>query len=97
MTDSTVAACRAALLKVCPEYIGSAHRLDGADFPIDARLVNVDDAAACMAEREAKLRAELEQVMGELGAAGARNARYKVELSRARAALAAAQEGGTDG
>lgn len=61
MTDDTKAACRAALLKAC--HVTDA--IIGADregVPIESVCVDVDDAAALMAEREAKLRGVLERL-----------------------------------
>ena len=65
MTDSTVAACRAALLRAC-RVMGVAHE-PGPDGKMhQTEAVRVDDAAACMAEREAKLRAALQHVADEI-------------------------------
>lgn len=49
MPDTTRAACRAALLKACEVYQHRSGRM----------YVLMDDAAACMAEREAELEARL--------------------------------------
>lgn len=49
MTDPTVAACRAALLTACDAQTTFDIHGDGTTY------VDVDDAAACMAEREQKL------------------------------------------
>lgn len=53
MPDTTRAACRAALLKACEVYQHRSGRM----------YVLMDDAAACMAEREAKLREVLQGVL----------------------------------
>lgn len=88
MNDVT-AACRAALLKAC-----WGMNLNIANEHGDSKkrhVVDVDDAAACMAEREAKLRAAIEGLLEYYGDDGACDS-PSCPVCRARAALAAAQE-----
>lgn len=64
MSDS-VSACRAALLKTC--YWQQDAPSEGGPSPEESTkprtvFVDVDDAAACMAEREAKLRGTIANV-----------------------------------